>query len=1092
MPDENIGAIRPTLFIGLGGTGKEVLLRLRRKFYERLGQPGLPCTAYLWLDTDTRDVMARGEKIDEILEAVTFDEPERIALLSGRVSDDLGEVFRNKDRWRHIHPPRGWLYPAVERYGAEIADGAGGVRAVGRLTFFFHHTHSIDPAIRDILGRIGTLETISKTEAVFEHHKLGKADFEVTPQVFIVCSAAGGTGCGTFLDTAFLLRNLTQHDKVPIWGIYGIIFLPNVYYPNASGELAQRSYGNGYAALKELEFYSIRIAKEGADADKDLTIDYGVEWEPNRTWKIQGPPFRIPYMIEMKNEAGIGLQTRSELFKMVAESLFLDFMPGPFSTYKRSDYSNAAEALSRPKEANIEVGRDDSQQKISLQQQFSRRYGSFGMSKIEIPVDSLKGACAAHLGFEIASYVNREGSDPNIKTNMLDDMAQKQVDADGLLARFGTSWKDGLRNALAIIFQGLTVKEIADVNELEKKLITDEKDGFEAKQIRSEGADPARWGAAIDVIRKTTTTVSRAVASSLLDWIKESIENPSRGLRAFLTPDGYLYYMTQNLKSYYLPPGEGIPAEYDALIKRAEQDAEYWKGQRDLNLGELKASLKSFGLVALGVKDWTIRTLLDRLREAEEQYALTKAERELLLEAKKVAKLAVDFLAEKRPNMERFLEAIASLVQSCESRREGFLMFGEQVLFIQFFDRDRDWDSFYKLDVADDERPRPVNAKDEYRRFLERTLGGHADLWALIEFFGRKGEKEVKKGLTSFCEERFWRDFEAHPRQINVLEHPRLQERLDQAIDKLVRSAMPMVRRETRLGANAVIAQRHVYLGVAQKDGSPFNTFIEKVTQLLQSKKYGDFRRNEIEFLETGKPWEAYLYIVSYAFPLPTLPVVSSECHKAYYDFYKTASSKDYIPLHLSTAWEGRLEDLVVYSGNEAEQIKEAREALLFGALLKVLDIKEVQGGFEYGYKRWMPGASRREPLGTKREAIEQLRNDAPLRGLLLRTIGQRESALTKEQTQSYYWALLYLRFSGVFPFGSPDGTLLDNRSTEIHNRLMGMGVPEDSLSLDAMHIPEAERANKAKELASQDVEWIGAFPTLKSLEQWAKAVGEA
>src|SRR5829696_1104784 len=103
---ESPGAIRPTLFIGLGGTGKEVLLRLRRKFYERFGEPGLPCVSYLWLDTDTGDKMAQGEPMDEIFRAVTFKDPERIALLTGKVAEDLGGVFYNRSQYSHVH---NWL-----------------------------------------------------------------------------------------------------------------------------------------------------------------------------------------------------------------------------------------------------------------------------------------------------------------------------------------------------------------------------------------------------------------------------------------------------------------------------------------------------------------------------------------------------------------------------------------------------------------------------------------------------------------------------------------------------------------------------------------------------------------------------------------------------------------------------------------------------------------------------------------------------------------------------------------------------------------------------------------------------------------------
>jgi hypothetical protein len=53
------GQIRPTVFIGLGGTGKEVLLSLRRKVYEKFCKPSLPCASFLWVDTGTGGKDAR-------------------------------------------------------------------------------------------------------------------------------------------------------------------------------------------------------------------------------------------------------------------------------------------------------------------------------------------------------------------------------------------------------------------------------------------------------------------------------------------------------------------------------------------------------------------------------------------------------------------------------------------------------------------------------------------------------------------------------------------------------------------------------------------------------------------------------------------------------------------------------------------------------------------------------------------------------------------------------------------------------------------------------------------------------------------------
>src|SRR5664280_2012690 len=108
------GKIVPTLFIGLGGTGKEVLLRLRRKFYEKLRKPGLPCTSFLWIDTDTGDCDATGVELDAVYKSVQFEDQEKIPLLTGQVGRSMADIFRNPGQWPQIHE---WLYPEVERFG---------------------------------------------------------------------------------------------------------------------------------------------------------------------------------------------------------------------------------------------------------------------------------------------------------------------------------------------------------------------------------------------------------------------------------------------------------------------------------------------------------------------------------------------------------------------------------------------------------------------------------------------------------------------------------------------------------------------------------------------------------------------------------------------------------------------------------------------------------------------------------------------------------------------------------------------------------------------------------------------------------------
>src|SRR5271166_6576855 len=53
-PAAGVGrTLAPTMLIGIGGTGVDVLMRVRRQFFERYGTTGFPIVGYLALDTDS-------------------------------------------------------------------------------------------------------------------------------------------------------------------------------------------------------------------------------------------------------------------------------------------------------------------------------------------------------------------------------------------------------------------------------------------------------------------------------------------------------------------------------------------------------------------------------------------------------------------------------------------------------------------------------------------------------------------------------------------------------------------------------------------------------------------------------------------------------------------------------------------------------------------------------------------------------------------------------------------------------------------------------------------------------------------------------
>ena len=70
--------------------------------------------------------------------------------------------------------------------------------------------------------------------------------------VFIYGSVAGGTGSGSFLTTAYLLKELiTKQNWIP--KVYGTLIMPGLFLNQVPGALHRDINANGYAALKELE-----------------------------------------------------------------------------------------------------------------------------------------------------------------------------------------------------------------------------------------------------------------------------------------------------------------------------------------------------------------------------------------------------------------------------------------------------------------------------------------------------------------------------------------------------------------------------------------------------------------------------------------------------------------------------------------------------------------------------------------------------------------------------------------------------------------------------------------------------------------------
>lgn len=289
---ESYVEFRPTLVIGLGGTGHEVLVRLKARFIETFGEDIFRVVKLRAFDTADESIVVPMESGD----MVRLDKDSELINI-GHVP--VQGIIRNIDKSPTIQV---WLPESLPVRA--ITAGAKQIRPLGRLALFYHYDH--DAKVRDRLQAvIRSLANIKLKGAVGEGAQVARTR---GVNVFIICSLCGGTGSGIFLDMAYLIRRLIEHNGIrqEYCFVNGILVLPQAFAMVASDAIM----ANAYAALRELNYYT----REGG---------FSTVFPDGMKVAIHNRPFNICYLVDAVNENGKMLTGLEELAPMVAESIFL-------------------------------------------------------------------------------------------------------------------------------------------------------------------------------------------------------------------------------------------------------------------------------------------------------------------------------------------------------------------------------------------------------------------------------------------------------------------------------------------------------------------------------------------------------------------------------------------------------------------------------------------------------------------------------------------------------------------------------------------------------------------------------------------------
>lgn len=282
-----------TLFVGLGGTGADMLIRIKNEVKRRMVLPQIngkivgdtpKNIGFLAFDTDSNSML-------KTWGIASFD-PFGSEFCSLEV-DNLPHVIASRKQLAESGDPVWSWYDKIDPVAG--LDGAGGLRQIGRLMMFENIGRVYDTLYKKIKKLVQVNEGIDSV------------------MVVVVAGIAGGTGSGTLIDMAYLLRKVLVDMAVNNQRLLGYIVLPDVNLLN--GGQPEKIWTNAFACLKELDYWM----SPGSDEQNDKFVQkYGNNIEVNN---ITSRAFDYCHLLSSQDMEGRPL-TYDKVISSMAENVF--------------------------------------------------------------------------------------------------------------------------------------------------------------------------------------------------------------------------------------------------------------------------------------------------------------------------------------------------------------------------------------------------------------------------------------------------------------------------------------------------------------------------------------------------------------------------------------------------------------------------------------------------------------------------------------------------------------------------------------------------------------------------------------------------
>ncbi len=222
-----------TLYVGIGGTGANILLQIKKCFIDSYGEIP-PMIGFLAIDTDNGSESKTTRSNTGTL--IKLDASESLIC---SIQNALSTYYVGLSEFSWL-PKRN-----VKNLALLTGLGAGQVRSNGRFLALYNRT-KIENAIKNKIAEINAILPLDS-----KYSTLISKSFNATVNVF--SSVAGGTGSGMLIDVLGLINKSTSENSLNC-RVFPYLLLPDIFKTINQGPAMANVYYNAYGILRELDY----------------------------------------------------------------------------------------------------------------------------------------------------------------------------------------------------------------------------------------------------------------------------------------------------------------------------------------------------------------------------------------------------------------------------------------------------------------------------------------------------------------------------------------------------------------------------------------------------------------------------------------------------------------------------------------------------------------------------------------------------------------------------------------------------------------------------------------------------------------------